>query len=101
MTWKPLRCWPSQSRSEITSSPPTMTAAVAHRCCGAPPRYSSTELPDAHVVDEHVGRVGAARGVTAAGSCDREIQDREQRVARGVERPVRQGTRGHVEIRLR
>src|SRR5258705_2589553 len=58
-------------------------------------------LPDTNPVDEHVRRVGAPSGITAAGTGNREIQYWEERVSGGVELPVGQGTRRYIEVRLR
>src|SRR6202051_867593 len=58
-------------------------------------------LPDTNPVDEHVRRVGAPSGIAAAGTGNREIQYWKERVTRGVELPIGQGTRRNIEVRLR
>jgi len=50
-------------------------------------------LPDTYPVDEHLRRVGARAGITAAGAGNREIEDRVNGVAGPIERPVRQRIR--------
>src|SRR5882757_7333194 len=58
-------------------------------------------LPDTDPVDEHVRRVGAPAGITAARTGNREIQYWKERVSGGVELPIGQGTRRNIEVRLR
>src|SRR6476646_2424072 len=58
-------------------------------------------LPDTDPVDEHLRRVGAPAGIASAGTGDREVNYRKERVTGCVELPVGQRVGRHSEVRLR
>ena len=58
-------------------------------------------LRDTHPVDEHLRRIGTALGITTARPGNGQVQHRKHPVVGEVERPIVDGERRNLEVRLR
>ena len=85
-------------------------ASALSAAVGGKPRQRSAQavgangsrlLPDAYPVDEHFRGIGAALGIPTARPPHGQVQHRKHPVVGEVERPVVDGERGDLEVRLR